>query len=415
MYPRKEPKPTGRPAHHLNDTQTLFTNPWESAGGVIEQGIFKGMWAMAGEWKSKPLPPKEEYVRVEAPIWALDPSPETWAGDIKATWLGHACFLVEFPAPPTSATTAGADIGAPARGPRVLFDPVFSHRCGPTQWLGPARLTPPPLPLKELPHVDVVILSHNHYDHTDTATLKHIYASQPKGSVHFFTPLGNLAYFKSCGFDPVHVTELDWWDARDATVSIPANEGQGETSTLTITCTPAQHFSGRGLHDRMRTLWASWAIEQRPFSASSSPPPADAKPISTVWFGGDTGLRAVPRGAAEDAQPVCPVFAQLGERFGGFDLALIPIGAFSPRGAFSAIHASPADAVLIHRAIRSRRSIGMHWGCWALGDELFMADPQRLREACEAAGLQKGGEGEGEGEGEFVTVYVGETVRQTPA
>ena len=112
------------------------------------------------------MPPKEEYVRVAAPTWALEPAPETWAGDIKATWLGHACFLVEFPAPPASTPEAGADIGAPARGPRVLFDPVFSQRCSPNQWVGPKRFTPPPMPLKELPHVDLVVLSHDHYDHT---------------------------------------------------------------------------------------------------------------------------------------------------------------------------------------------------------------------------------------------------------
>lgn len=162
----------------------------------------------------------------------------------------------------------------------------------------------------------------------------------------------------------------------------------------------------------MHTLWSSWAIEQRPFafSSSSTPAPADAKPLSKVWFGGDTGVRSVPVGEKEEEQPVCPVFEQLGERFGGFDFALIPIGAFSPRGAFSPVHASPSDAVIIHKAIRSRRSIGMHWGCWALGDEPLMQDPKRLEEACAAVGLSVGGD-----QGEFMTVYVGETVRQVPA
>lgn len=112
----------------------------------------------------KRLPPKEEYVKVAKPDWAATANRETWARDIKATWLGHACFLVELPAPKDSKTSE--DIQAPARGPRILFDPVFSHRCSPSQLIGPARYTPPPMPLKELPYVDAVILSHNHYDHT---------------------------------------------------------------------------------------------------------------------------------------------------------------------------------------------------------------------------------------------------------
>ncbi|KZP14034.1 Metallo-hydrolase/oxidoreductase [Athelia psychrophila] len=425
--PRKEPKPTGRPAHHLNGTQSLFTNPWPSVGPKNDASVLGTMWAMLSEWKSKPMPPKEEWVRVERPTWGLPAASASaaendgWARDIKATWLGHACFLVELPAPPSSpdssTSTSGADIGAPARGPRVLFDPVFSHRCSPSQYFGPKRLTPPPLPLRDLPHVDVVVLSHNHYDHTDTATLQHIYAAQPKGSVHFFCALGNLAYFKSLGFDTQHVTEMDWWDARDATISFPsvAGKGEHEKSTITVTCTPAQHFSGRGLTDRMHTLWASWAIEQRPYTSSSSASTETraetlSAPISKVWFGGDTGFRAVPANPTPAQEkdytaPTCPVFAEIGTRFGGFDLAFIPIGAFSPRGAFSPVHASPADAVVIHKAVRSRRSIGMHWGCWALSDEVFSQDPERLREACEEAGVAD----------EFGTGYVGETVRQAPA
>jgi len=110
------------------------------------------------------VPRKEDYVKVAKPDWAATSDRDTWAQDIKATWLGHACFLVELPAPRDSKTSQ--DIETPARGPRILFDPVFSHRCSPSQWIGPARYTPPPMPLKELPHVDIVILSHNHYDHT---------------------------------------------------------------------------------------------------------------------------------------------------------------------------------------------------------------------------------------------------------
>ena len=112
------------------------------------------------------MPPKEEWVKVEKPTWGLTTDLATWSQEIKATWLGHACFLVELPAPAPASENFKSDIGAPARGPRILFDPVFSHRCSPSQLIGPGRYTPPPLPLKQLPQVDIVVLSHNHYDHT---------------------------------------------------------------------------------------------------------------------------------------------------------------------------------------------------------------------------------------------------------
>ena len=148
----------------------------------MKQGFLRNVGAMIWEWKFKAyvsplqgstlfviythsIPPKEQWVKVEKPTWGLTANLSTWSQEIKATWLGHACFLVELPAP-TPAENFKSDIGAPARGPRILFDPVFSHRCSPSQLIGPGRHTPPPLPLKQLPQVDVVVLSHNHYDHT---------------------------------------------------------------------------------------------------------------------------------------------------------------------------------------------------------------------------------------------------------
>ncbi|KIM80612.1 hypothetical protein PILCRDRAFT_9427, partial [Piloderma croceum F 1598] len=390
-FPRKEPKPEGRPAHHCNDTQSLFVNPWESFGEFMTPGIrnSKDTWAVLKEWKNSPAPSKEDYVKVAKPDWAATSDRDTWAQDIKATWLGHACFLVELPAPRDSKISQ--DIETPARGPRILFDPVFSNRCSPSQWIGPARYTPPPMPLKELPHVDLVILSHNHYDHTDIATLQHIYNTQPKGSVHFMCALGNQKWFESIGFDKQHVTELDWWDSRDATITLQTGASK---STLTVTCLPCQHFSGRSLWDRFHTLWASWAVEQRPYVDDL--PALANKPISKIWFGGDTGLRSVPRGRKQEDMPICPVFKQIGERFGGFDLAFIPIGAFSPRFALSPVHASPDDAVEMHLLVKSQRSIGMHWGCWVLSTEPFGQDPQRLKQACVDRGVDTG---------EFSTLY----------
>lgn len=192
--------------------------------------------------------------------------------------------------------------------------------------IGPARVTQPPMKLEEIPHVDAVILSHNHYDHTDVATLKHIYDAQEKGTVHFFTPLGNLKWFRSLGFSDSYVTEMDWWDERDIVINVSPRSSSSEQPvplSLRITCTPCQHFTGRSLTDHYKTLWSSWAVTDLSLPTGSS---------AKVWFGGDTGYRAIPRGTpAEDIEklPKCPVFKEIGSKFSTFDLALIPIGQFS--------------------------------------------------------------------------------------
>lgn len=182
------------------------------------------------------VPPPEKLPEVITPTWGKSPDFTTeeegaWSADIKATWLGHACFLVEWPAP------SGAPPGT--RGPRILFDPVWSNRCSPSQWVGPARVTPPPFPLEDMPHVDAVVISHNHYDHLDVATIKHIYRTQPQGSVHFFAPLKNAQWFRSAiGTRAEDVTELEWWDERLLTVELG-----GTKTELNVVCTPCQHVS----------------------------------------------------------------------------------------------------------------------------------------------------------------------------
>ncbi|GAA95819.1 uncharacterized protein L969DRAFT_51286 [Mixia osmundae IAM 14324] len=381
------PLPATSTDHHPTSSRKSYTNPWPSfhdIGGFLGSGR-----AIISEWKSKPLPPKDEWVKVIKPTWGLteQDTAATFGKDIKATWMGHACFLVELPANAneidTSQETNKLDL--PARGTRILFDPVFSHRCSPSQVIGPARLTKAPVELSKLPHVDLVVISHAHYDHLDITTVQSIYARQPKGSVHFFAPLGNKAWFVNNGFKPEHVTELDWWQRRD--IALGSDKSTSKESDCTLTCLPAQHFAGRTPFDKNKTLWSSWAVEA-----------AGKK----VYFGGDTGLRYVPLGGDETEQPQCPAFAQIGDTFGGFDLAFIPVGAFSPRTAFSSVHASPNDAVIIHKHIKSKRSIAMHWGCWALGDEIFSKDEERVAKACRDAGLD---------EKVFNTLNIGETLR----
>ena len=234
---------------------------------------------------------------------------------LRATWLGHACFLVEFPG-----------------GLRVLFDPVMTDRCSPFSWLGPKRYTEAPCNVEDIPFIDLVVISHNHYDHLSHPTVLAIKSRNP--GVHFFVPLGNKKWFEASGIS--NVTEMDWWDSKDVTLESARNGEDSqkglrsgtETSaggiSATIHCLPSQHMSARSAFDRAKTLWASWSINSGG---------------KKLWFAGDTGYRSVPEEAEGqddydskyDSLPRCPVFKEIGEFRGPFDLGLIPIGAYLPR------------------------------------------------------------------------------------
>jgi N-acyl-phosphatidylethanolamine-hydrolysing phospholipase D len=324
----------------------------------------------------RPDPPKdiEAQLKLQTPNWGKDTSKD----QIKATWIGHACFLVELPAP------HGA-----VRGPRILFDPVFSHRCSPTQHIGPARYTKAPCKIEDIPEVDAIVISHNHYDHLDTHTIKTLTKLQKP---HIFAPLGNDTYFKSTGVPTTNAHCLDWWDSRNITVSLPGvSPGTTVTGGFHLTCTPGQHFTGRGVLDRFKTLWASWAVEEIISDSSQSNPSQNAGRSGVkVWFAGDTGYRAVKDGQNEDEVPCCPVFKEIGEKFGGFDLALIPIGAYLPRAVMSPVHCAPQDSVRIFKDVRAKRAIGMHWGTWRLTSEEVTEPPRRLAEECQKIGIEDG-------------------------
>jgi N-acyl-phosphatidylethanolamine-hydrolysing phospholipase D len=209
--------------------------------------------------------------------------------------------------------------------------------------------------MEEIPEVDVVVISHNHYDHMDVPTLRTLLQNH---NPHFFAPLNNDATFQTVGIDKSRFHCLDWWDDRQVNIDLPA-AASGQTSpapkaSFRITCTPCQHQSARTGWDRMCTLWSSWAIEELS--------PTGHGPGFKVWFGGDTGYRYVDDGQDEDKVPYCPAFKEIGEKFGSFDLALIPIGAYHHRAAMSAFHASPSDAVRIFQDIKAKKAIGMHWG-----------------------------------------------------
>ena len=282
-------------------------------------------------------------------------------------------------------------------GLRVLLDPVFEDRCCPSGFPGPKRYTPTPCSLGDLPIVDVVVISHSHYDHLSLPSVKELAHRHPKAL--FAVPLGLEKWFKSAGIQSV--VELDWW--QDVDISLSASSPGGEKAigativaagaeppadanaiTARFSCLPCQHTSARTPFDLAHTLWASWAIS----SGGKS-----------VWFGGDTGYRTVPRlpededdyGAAHADLPRCPAFKDIGAIKGPFDLGLIPIGAYDPRWIFSSMHADPQDAVEIMRDTGCKKAVGIHWGTWVLTEEDAWAPARRLKEALKKRGMEEVG------------------------
>lgn len=272
------------------------------------------------------------------------------------------------------------------------------------------RYTPTPCTLQAVPDVDIVAISHNHYDHLDVETIRQLYQAR-KGSIHFFCPLGNVPWFLSMGVDRDEVTELDWWQAVRVDVA-----GAG---SIHLTCTPSQHVSGRIFLDMMKTLWCSWVVEEAALEKTSieqpsmegalPQPTAQDSPLSKeiptrsrkLFFAGDTGYRTVPAPdpsspKPDSSFPHCPAFLEIGDRLGPFDLALLPIGLYSPRQVLSPVHCSPEDSICIHKDIKSKKSIGMHWGTVRGGISAQFEDvrepPRRWREAAEKEGLVWGEE-----------------------
>jgi L-ascorbate metabolism protein UlaG (beta-lactamase superfamily) len=238
--------------------------------------------------------------------------------ELRVTFINHSTLLLQ------------------QGGANILTDPIWSERASPFSFIGPRRRRKPGVEWEDLPRIDIVLISHNHYDHLDLATLRRLAA---QGHSQFVVPTGVARLLRSRNISPVH--ELDWGESLS-----PAGQ------PATIHCVPAMHFSARGVFDRNRTLWCGYLIQAED---------------RIIYFAGDTGFG--------------DHFARIREQFGSPRLALLPIGAFEPRWFMSPVHMAPDEAVRAHQILAAQTSIAIHHGTFQLGDDAIDTPKQRLR-AC---------------------------------
>jgi len=239
------------------------------------------------------------------PLPLVDPT-SSWgtrpSSGLRVTWLGHSTLVIEID------------------GVRILTNPVWSNRVSPVRFAGPKRFHPPPAPLEALPPLDAIILSHDHYDHLDRSTV--LTLAKARAETPIITSLGVGERLERWGIPAKRITELDWWETADV-------------KGVTVTASPAQHFSGRGIKDRNTTLWSSFHLRG---------------PKHSVFFGADSGLT--------------PEFAEIGRRLGPFDLVALEIGAYHP--AWGDIHMGPANALSAYGLLASGVFLPIHWGTFNL-------------------------------------------------
>jgi L-ascorbate metabolism protein UlaG (beta-lactamase superfamily) len=281
----------GPVSDHFDGKQ--FSNPTgikaQGFGGVLQ-------WML----KRKPGPWKENK---EIPFGA---KPVFTSDELRITYVNHSTFLIQ------------------VAGINILTDPVWSERTSPFQFAGPRRMRPPGIKFEDLPKIDVVLLSHNHYDHLDLPVMQQIFRlHKPK----VITPLGVKSFLEQNNI--LGYGDLDWWDE----ISL--------SDSLKVQAVPAQHFSGRGTFDREATLWCGYVIKRKE---------------GNIYFAGDTGYNE-------------KTFIEIGERCSPISVALVPIGAYKPQWFMSPIHCSPEEAVKIHIEVKAKVSIADHYGTFPLADD----------------------------------------------
>ena len=314
-----------RPDHHLPDGR--FRNPWPEAAG--DDAVRARFREVAREWATKRLPPhpRPDMLPTARADLARPSAPE---GELRVTWVGHATHYIQLP------------------GLNLLTDPMWSRRASPVRWLGTPRFVAATPALADLPSVDAVLLSHDHYDHLDRPTVRAL-ARRFGPDLPWVVPLGYRAWLGRAGFR--HVIELDWWEEH----ALPGGR-------FRVVATPARHWTRRTPWSTNRRLWCSFAIVP---TVGSGP---------RTYFGGDS------------AYATC--FREIGARYGPFDASILPIGAYEPRWFMGSSHVNPEESVQIYEDLGRRGAfVPSHWGTFRLTFEDPLEPPGRLRRAWAARGL----------------------------
>jgi len=268
------------------------------------------------------------------------PQAQTADHELRITFVNHATFLIQID------------------GMNILTDPIWSYRASPFQWIGPKRMRPPGIKFEDLPPIDLVLISHNHYDHLDEQTVLDLHRDHnPK----FVMPLGVERFFHDHNIDTT--THLDWWHHHEV------------NQRLSLTAVPARHFSGRGLFDRNKTLWCGYVLHT---------------PFGNIYFAGDTGYG--------------DFLTEIGQNCGPIHTSFLPIGAYKPRWFMQPIHMSPEEAVQAHKDLQSEQSIAMHFGTFPMADDGMREGVEELQEARKLQNISSE---------EFRVLQEGETVIQT--
>ncbi|XP_069142022.1 N-acyl-phosphatidylethanolamine-hydrolyzing phospholipase D-like [Argopecten irradians] len=315
-----------------------YKNPW----ATWKEPSANFFFTMMKEKDYSKIPSKKQELDKHLPVQKPDferlkTPPQS---GVQATWIGHASVLVQFD------------------GITLLTDPIFSDRCFMFQWIGPKRYRPPPCQVDELPILDAVVISHNHYDHLDHGSVVSLNKKFGE-TLWWYVPMGTRQWMLDCGCK--NVVELSWWEEHK----------HSPNPDITFVLTPAQHWCKRTATDTNKALWGSWVVKG---------------PQRKFFFAGDTGY--------------CEGFKQIGNEYGPFDMAAIPVGAYAPRIAMKTQHVDPAEAILIHQDIKSQNSLGIHWGTFKLTYEFYLEPKTKLAEELRKSNLP---------EDCFVTITHGET------
>lgn len=278
---------------HFHDGRFVNEEPTE----LIAAGDWPSMlWhQLTGDEMRMPLCPLPLFAGTKARLWTRP------ASGLRITWLGHSTTLIEID------------------GIRILTDPIWSEHSSPSSWVGPTRFHPPPIAMRDLPHLDAVIISHEHFDHLDMATVRAL----ARNGVKFHVPLGVGSHLLAWDVPARQIHEHDWW------------EGHAIAGGVQLISTPSRHFNGRGVPGRTGTFWTSWSI---------------VGPTHRVYFSGDTGLTEA--------------FREIGQRFGPFDVAMLEIGQYDRL--WGDIHLGPAHALDAHQMIGARTLLPIHWATYQL-------------------------------------------------